>query len=147
MTRARVTALGLVNWKGVFYERYLFDHHVTAVDHFPNVEDGDDGKHAAGGNQIGFHRGSLLWMVDGPFDNKHWRSSARCLSWCSRRSRGFYSVEDAGDARKPSTCWITAASLTMRWCPSPLVVTNFAPGHAAAIAAPSSQRTSRSSRS
>ncbi|HWL88367.1 MAG TPA: chromosome partition protein MukB, partial [Polyangiaceae bacterium] len=32
MTRARITALGLVNWKGVFYERYLFDRHVTALE-------------------------------------------------------------------------------------------------------------------
>src|SRR2546422_10920870 len=41
-----------------------------------------------------------LEMVDGPFDNN---AEGR-----------VYSVEDAGDARKPSTCWITAASLTMR---------------------------------
>ncbi|NVB81722.1 MAG: chromosome partition protein MukB, partial [Kofleriaceae bacterium] len=32
MTRARITALVLVNWKGVFYERYLFDRHVTALE-------------------------------------------------------------------------------------------------------------------
>src|SRR4051812_27781822 len=32
MTRARVTALALVNWKGVFYERYLLDRHVTALE-------------------------------------------------------------------------------------------------------------------
>jgi chromosome partition protein MukB len=32
MSRARATALALVNWKGVFYERYLFDRHVTALE-------------------------------------------------------------------------------------------------------------------
>ncbi len=32
MSRARATALGLVNWKGVFYERYLLDRHVTALE-------------------------------------------------------------------------------------------------------------------
>ena len=32
MTRARATALALVNWKGVFYERYLLDRHVTALE-------------------------------------------------------------------------------------------------------------------
>src|SRR5512143_3687381 len=32
MSRARVTALALVNWKGVFYERYLLDRHVTALE-------------------------------------------------------------------------------------------------------------------
>ncbi|HMG19774.1 MAG TPA: ATP-binding protein, partial [Kofleriaceae bacterium] len=32
MTRARITALALVNWKGVFYERYLLDRHVTALE-------------------------------------------------------------------------------------------------------------------
>jgi len=32
VTRARITALVLVNWKGVFYERYLFDRHVTALE-------------------------------------------------------------------------------------------------------------------
>src|SRR5689334_7134651 len=32
MTRARVTALALVNWRGVFYERYLLDRHVTALE-------------------------------------------------------------------------------------------------------------------
>ncbi|WP_394823589.1 chromosome partition protein MukB [Pendulispora albinea] len=32
MMRARATALALVNWKGVFYERYLFDRHVTALE-------------------------------------------------------------------------------------------------------------------
>src|SRR3954470_14649723 len=32
MTRARATALVLVNWKGVFYERYLLDRHVTALE-------------------------------------------------------------------------------------------------------------------
>ncbi len=30
--RARATALALVNWKGVFYERYLLDRHVTALE-------------------------------------------------------------------------------------------------------------------
>jgi len=32
MTRARVAALALVNWKGVFFERYLLDRHVTALE-------------------------------------------------------------------------------------------------------------------
>ncbi len=32
MTRATATALALVNWKGVFYERYLLDRHVTALE-------------------------------------------------------------------------------------------------------------------
>jgi chromosome partition protein MukB len=32
MTRTRATALALVNWKGVFYERYLLDRHVTALE-------------------------------------------------------------------------------------------------------------------
>ncbi|MEO8703145.1 MAG: chromosome partition protein MukB, partial [Kofleriaceae bacterium] len=32
MTRARIAALALVNWKGVFYERYLLDRHVTALE-------------------------------------------------------------------------------------------------------------------
>jgi chromosome partition protein MukB len=32
MKRARATALALVNWKGVFYERYLLDPHVTALE-------------------------------------------------------------------------------------------------------------------
>ncbi|HET9627381.1 MAG TPA: hypothetical protein VFP84_38745, partial [Kofleriaceae bacterium] len=32
MTRARISALALVNWKGVFYERYLLDRHVTALE-------------------------------------------------------------------------------------------------------------------
>lgn len=32
MSRARATALALVNWKGVFYERYLLDRHVTALE-------------------------------------------------------------------------------------------------------------------
>ncbi|MBK6519919.1 MAG: chromosome partition protein MukB [Polyangiaceae bacterium] len=32
MTRARATALALVNWKGVFYERYLLDRHVTVLE-------------------------------------------------------------------------------------------------------------------
>jgi chromosome partition protein MukB len=32
MSRARVAALALVNWKGVFYERYLLDRHVTALE-------------------------------------------------------------------------------------------------------------------
>ena len=32
MTRARATALALVNWKGVFYERYLLDPNVTALE-------------------------------------------------------------------------------------------------------------------
>jgi len=32
MSRARVAALALVNWKGVFYERYLLDPHVTALE-------------------------------------------------------------------------------------------------------------------
>lgn len=32
MTRARISALVLVNWKGVFYERYLLDRHVTALE-------------------------------------------------------------------------------------------------------------------
>jgi chromosome partition protein MukB len=30
--RTRATALALVNWKGVFYERYLLDRHVTALE-------------------------------------------------------------------------------------------------------------------
>src|SRR5690349_24884103 len=30
MMRTRAEALALVNWKGVFYERYLLDRHVTA---------------------------------------------------------------------------------------------------------------------
>lgn len=30
--RARATALVLVNWKGVFYERYLLDRHVTSLE-------------------------------------------------------------------------------------------------------------------
>ncbi|HWO17219.1 MAG TPA: hypothetical protein VNO30_00525, partial [Kofleriaceae bacterium] len=32
MSRARLVALALVNWKGVFYERYLLDRHVTALE-------------------------------------------------------------------------------------------------------------------
>src|SRR5512143_3996076 len=32
MSRARVTALALVNWKGVFYERYQLDRHVTVLE-------------------------------------------------------------------------------------------------------------------
>ena len=32
MTRAKIVALVLVNWKGVFYERYLLDRHVTALE-------------------------------------------------------------------------------------------------------------------
>ena len=32
MSRARATALALVNWKGVFYERYLLDRRVTALE-------------------------------------------------------------------------------------------------------------------
>ena len=32
MSRARISALALVNWKGVFYERYLLDRHVTALE-------------------------------------------------------------------------------------------------------------------
>lgn len=32
MTRAKISALVLVNWKGVFYERYLLDRHVTALE-------------------------------------------------------------------------------------------------------------------
>ncbi|HYC78091.1 MAG TPA: chromosome partition protein MukB, partial [Planctomycetota bacterium] len=32
MSRTRAEALVLVNWKGVFYERYLFDRHVTALE-------------------------------------------------------------------------------------------------------------------
>jgi chromosome partition protein MukB len=32
MSRARATALALVNWKGVFYERYRLDRHVTALE-------------------------------------------------------------------------------------------------------------------
>ncbi|MET0390587.1 MAG: chromosome partition protein MukB, partial [Polyangiales bacterium] len=32
MSRVRVAALALVNWKGVFYERYLLDPHVTALE-------------------------------------------------------------------------------------------------------------------
>jgi chromosome partition protein MukB len=32
MTRTRAEALALVNWKGVFYERYLLDRHVTALE-------------------------------------------------------------------------------------------------------------------
>ncbi|HEY3668111.1 MAG TPA: chromosome partition protein MukB, partial [Polyangiaceae bacterium] len=32
MSRARATALALVNWKGVFYERYLLDPNVTALE-------------------------------------------------------------------------------------------------------------------
>ena len=32
MSRARVIALALVNWRGVFYERYLLDRHVTALE-------------------------------------------------------------------------------------------------------------------
>ncbi len=32
MTRTRATALALVNWKGIFYERYLLDRHVTALE-------------------------------------------------------------------------------------------------------------------
>jgi len=32
VTRARATALALVNWKGVFYERYLLDPNVTALE-------------------------------------------------------------------------------------------------------------------
>ncbi|WP_437694369.1 chromosome partition protein MukB [Sorangium sp. So ce176] len=31
-TRTRAAALALVNWKGVFYERYLLDRHVTALE-------------------------------------------------------------------------------------------------------------------
>ncbi|HPH67616.1 MAG TPA: hypothetical protein PLF40_17790, partial [Kofleriaceae bacterium] len=31
-TRTRIAALALVNWKGVFYERYLLDQHVTALE-------------------------------------------------------------------------------------------------------------------
>lgn len=32
MSRTRADALALVNWKGVFYERYLLDRHVTALE-------------------------------------------------------------------------------------------------------------------
>jgi len=32
VTRARAAALALVNWKGVFYERYLLDPNVTALE-------------------------------------------------------------------------------------------------------------------
>ena len=32
VTRAKATALVLVNWKGVFYERYLLDPNVTALE-------------------------------------------------------------------------------------------------------------------
>jgi chromosome partition protein MukB len=32
MSRTRATALALVNWKGVFFERYLLDRHVTALE-------------------------------------------------------------------------------------------------------------------
>lgn len=32
MNRSRISALALVNWKGVFYERYLLDRHVTALE-------------------------------------------------------------------------------------------------------------------
>jgi chromosome partition protein MukB len=32
LSRARATALALVNWKGVFFERYLLDRHVTALE-------------------------------------------------------------------------------------------------------------------
>lgn len=32
MTRTRADALALVNWNGVFYERYLLDRHVTALE-------------------------------------------------------------------------------------------------------------------
>ncbi len=32
MTRTFAQALALVNWKGVFYERYLLDRHVTALE-------------------------------------------------------------------------------------------------------------------
>jgi chromosome partition protein MukB len=32
MSRARAAALALVNWRGVFYERYLLDRHVTALE-------------------------------------------------------------------------------------------------------------------
>jgi chromosome partition protein MukB len=32
MNRARAVSLTLVNWKGVFYERYLLDRHVTALE-------------------------------------------------------------------------------------------------------------------
>jgi chromosome partition protein MukB len=32
MSRTRATALALVNWKGVFFERYLLDQHVTALE-------------------------------------------------------------------------------------------------------------------
>src|SRR5580693_10190886 len=32
MTRTRAEALAMVNWKGVFYERYLLDRHVTALE-------------------------------------------------------------------------------------------------------------------
>src|SRR6266436_2704552 len=32
MSRTRADALVLVNWKGVFYERYMFDRHVTALE-------------------------------------------------------------------------------------------------------------------
>jgi chromosome partition protein MukB len=32
VSRAKATALALVNWKGVFYERYLLDHNVTALE-------------------------------------------------------------------------------------------------------------------
>ena len=31
MSRVRAEALVLVNWKGVFYERYALDRHVTAL--------------------------------------------------------------------------------------------------------------------
>jgi chromosome condensin MukBEF ATPase and DNA-binding subunit MukB len=32
VSRARIGALALVNWRGVFYERYLLDRHVTALE-------------------------------------------------------------------------------------------------------------------
>ena len=32
MSRTRATSLVLVNWRGVFYERYQLDRHVTALE-------------------------------------------------------------------------------------------------------------------
>ncbi len=32
MKRTRAAAIALVNWRGVFYERYLLDPHVTALE-------------------------------------------------------------------------------------------------------------------
>ena len=37
MSRTRATSLVLVNWRGVFYDRYQLDRHVTALECHPQA--------------------------------------------------------------------------------------------------------------